>query len=170
MGMGGQFLYFRLSYCVINIYLRDFWYHQVQDEFWLEVSSVRWLFRKGSFKCSIIIPKILWTNSNYTLLPYAQNMTSEREFQSESSAFPLAWSLPLKSADLLLSCPVTNLLLSGWAEKAENLLTPAWQVPHITRLNILTLDLTTDFKSFQSPSHSSLLKSITLNIERYKLT
>ena len=82
MGMGGQFLYFRLSYCIINIYLRDFWYHQVQDEFWLEVSSVRWLFRKGSFKCSIIIPKIFLTNSNYTLLPYAQNMTSEREFQS----------------------------------------------------------------------------------------
>ena len=67
------------NFFTLDWILRDFWY---QDEFWLEVSSVRWLFRKGSFKCSIIIPKILLTNSNYTLLPYAQNMTSEREFQS----------------------------------------------------------------------------------------
>ena len=82
MGMGGQFLYFRLSYCIINIYLRDFWYHQVQDEYWLEVSSDSWLFCKGSFKFSIIIPKILITNTNYTLLPYAQNMPLGGEFQS----------------------------------------------------------------------------------------
>ena len=94
----------------------------------------------------------------------------EREFQSVrkfSISINLMYpTLSVKSADLLLSCPVTNLPLPRWAEKAENLLTPSWQVQPITRLNVPTLELTTVLKSSHNAWNSSHSESRTSNIGR----
>ena len=55
----------------------------MQDDFWLEMSSVRWLFRKGSFKCSVIIPKILWATPIIPCCPMHRTwLQRERKFQS----------------------------------------------------------------------------------------